>query len=187
MNYTLKKHKRTKVLRIAVKVDGSVVVTVPYRLPNYFAKRFVESKKDWIEKRVAYFADIQKMREDAGLSKLMTGAEQKRDYINKKEKARIIITQRVVELNAKYNFTYKKIAIKNQKTRWGSCSRSGNLNFNYKIAYLTPEILDYVIIHELCHLKEFNHSKHFWSLVGLHCPNYRTIRSSMKPLGLILT
>jgi len=117
----------------------------------------------------------------------MTGAEQKRDYINKKEKARIIITQRVVELNAKYNFTYKKIAIKNQKTRWGSCSRSGNLNFNYKIAYLTPEILDYVIIHELCHLKEFNHSKHFWSLVGLHCPNYRTIRSSMKPLGLILT
>jgi len=174
-------------VRIIIKLDGSVVVTVPYRLPNYFAKRFVESKRTWIEKRVAHFVDLQKKREESGLPKLMNVTEQKRDYREKKEQARTIITSRVIELNAVYSFIYKSISIKNQKTRWGSCSRSGNLNFNYKIAFITQEILDYVVIHELCHLKEFNHSPRFWSLVSTLCPDYKNIKASMHPLGLSLS
>lgn len=103
-----------------------------------------------------------------------------KEYNAKKEIARKIIMQRLVELNQGYGFLYKKVAIRNQKTRWGSCSKSGNLNFNYKIAFLGSEVLDYVIVHELCHLKEFNHSQNFWDLVAVEIPDYQEIQDKMK-------
>src|SRR5438105_4671667 len=72
----------------------------------------------------------------------------------------------VIHFNQYYNFAINRIAVKNQKTRWGSCSKKGNLNFNYKIYLLPRHLADYVIVHELCHLGEFNHSPAFWKLVA---------------------
>ncbi len=107
-----------------------------------------------------------------------------REYLENKEQARELIITEVERLNIPYGFIYGKISIRNQKTRWGSCSRKGNLNFNYKLLHLPKEEREYVIVHELCHLAEFNHDKHFWELVARSVPEYKMIRSKMKKNGI---
>lgn len=92
-------------------------------------------------------------------------------YKKYRERARVLVHQRLEHFNTFYGFTYHRVSIRNQKTRWGSCSNKGNLNFSYRIVFLEPEAQDYIIIHELCHLKEFNHSKAFWDLVAQQSPN----------------
>lgn len=82
------------------------------------------------------------------------------------------ISGRVADFAAQYGFDYNGVTIKGQKTRWGSCSSKGNLNFNWRLMMAPSAAIDYVVIHELCHLRELNHSKRFWGLVGQYCPNY---------------
>ena len=108
------------------------------------------------------------------------------NYIKYKKDAGILVKERLEYFNQFYNFKYGRVAIRNQKTRWGSCSKKGNLNFNYKIVLLTSKQSDYIIVHELCHLKEFNHSGSFWSLVAETVPDYKEIRSSLRTNGLRL-
>lgn len=100
--------------------------------------------------------------------------------VAKRAQARALVHARLEHFNQFYNFTYNKVFIKNQRTRWGSCSSNGNLNFNFKIITLAPELQDYLIVHELCHLKEFNHGKAFWDLVALQIPEYETLRKQLK-------
>ena len=103
--------------------------------------------------------------------------------LNKKASRKIILES--LEFFAKlYGVKYKKVAIRNQKTRWGSCSKSGNLNFNYKVAFLPKEQMNYVIVHEICHLIEFNHSRKFWAEVERAIPNYREIRKVIRSTSL---
>jgi predicted metal-dependent hydrolase len=96
-----------------------------------------------------------------------------------KEKARALATARLAHFNSFYHFTYHRISIRNQKTRWGSCSSRGNLNFNYKIALLPAHLVDYIIVHELCHLGQMNHSAKFWELVSKTTPNYLALRKEL--------
>ncbi len=100
-----------------------------------------------------------------------------------RRQARTIITERLVYWNTQYGFTYQRVAIKEQKTRWGSCSRKGNLNFNWRLLLAPLSILDYVVIHELCHLKEQNHAPRFWALVAQSCPDYRERRRWLRIHG----
>lgn len=79
--------------------------------------------------------------------------------------------------------TYHRITIRDQKTRWGSCSSNGTLSFNYRLMYAPPKILDYVVVHELCHLTHMNHSKDFWNMVASIMPDYKTCRSWLKEHG----
>ncbi len=102
------------------------------------------------------------------------------EYLQLKEQARQIVHQRLIYFNQHYKFSYGRIAIKDQKSRWGSCSSKGNLNFNYRIAILPPELQDYLIVHELCHLGQMNHSKNFWTLVEQAIPNYRVLDRQLK-------
>mgnify|MGYP001607235311 CR=1 FL=1 len=90
----------------------------------------------------------------------------------------------LLENNKLYQFKIGRVSIKNHKSRWGSCSKKGNLNFNYKLALLPQELADYVIVHELCHLGEFNHSPKFWKLVARAIPNYKALKKKFK--GLII-
>ena len=105
-------------------------------------------------------------------------------YQTHKEAARILVHQRIshflVHYKERHNILVGNITIRNQRSRWGSCSRNGNLNFNYKIVFLTPEQQDYIIVHELCHIKEFNHAKPFWDLVAETVPEWKRIRHSLK-------
>ncbi len=106
------------------------------------------------------------------------------DYQEQKELARELISQRIEILNQQYGFTYGRVSIRHTSTRWGSCSRQGNLNFSYKLLYLPSELRDYVIVHELCHLKEMNHSPRFWALVGQTVPNYKDLRHQLRGYSL---
>ncbi len=104
----------------------------------------------------------------------------RKDFEEKKELARALVQEKVVYFNTFYQFNIKAIRIRNTTSRWGSCSSKGNLNFNYGIVYLPPELVDYIVVHELCHLKEFNHSKNFWNLVGEVIPDYKVRRMRLK-------
>lgn len=100
-----------------------------------------------------------------------------------KEKAGTYIEERTAFYAGQMGVVYGQIRLKEQKTRWGSCSSRGNLNFNWKLIMAPPEILDYVIVHELCHLKEMNHSSRFWQAVGEVLPDYRMRRCWLKEHG----
>jgi predicted metal-dependent hydrolase len=108
----------------------------------------------------------------------------RRLYDANKEAARTLVHERIRHFleyyGARHGITVGRIAIRNQKNRWGSCSKKGNLNFNYKLAFLPPEVRDYVIVHEICHVKEFNHGKDFWSLVGEMVPDYKEMRKRLR-------
>lgn len=109
---------------------------------------------------------------------------QRVEYILHREHARAFVHDRLQVLNQYYCFDYKRVSIRNQKTRWGSCSKRGNLNFNYRIASLPLHLADYIIVHELCHLKEFNHSSVFWSLVARAIVDYRDRRRELRQVSL---
>mgnify|MGYP001609645548 FL=1 len=104
----------------------------------------------------------------------------KKEYLENKGKALALALSRIEHFNKIYKVNIGKINIKNQKTRWGSCSKKGNINFNYKIALLPERLSDYIIVHELCHLKEFNHSCKFWDLVSITIPDWLERRSELK-------
>lgn len=105
-------------------------------------------------------------------------------YLANKEAARTLVHERLVQFNAHYNFEYRTVSIKNQRSKWGSCSSKKNLNFNYQIAHLPPHLADYVVVHELCHLAELNHSKKFWELVATVLPNWRALRAELKGIRI---
>ncbi len=97
-----------------------------------------------------------------------------------RQQAEKLIRKRVDELCPRVGVTYGRLTVRGAKTRWGSCSQKGNINFNWKLMMVPEPVIDYVIIHELAHLKEMNHSKNFWELVAEHCPQWRKHRKWLK-------
>ena len=175
IEYEVRRSARARRMRITVHRDGRVVATVPGRF-NFehnlkLLEKFVEEKKVWITERVQKFLA-------SPLRFVKSGT--KKEYRENKAQAEALILQRLSVLNMPYGFKYNRVSIRNQKTRWGSCSRKANLNFNYKLLHLPAEIRDYIIVHELCHLKELNHSKNFWNLVAQTVPNYRELRKGLR-------
>ena len=106
------------------------------------------------------------------------------DFLRYKEAALALALHRLAHFNMHYQFSFHRVAIRNQRTRWGSCSKKGNLNFNYRIIHLPPHLVDYIIVHELCHLREFNHAKGFWDLVAQTVPTHMQARTELKRVGI---
>jgi predicted metal-dependent hydrolase len=174
-----KKNARAKRVRITVRRNGTVLVTAPKRVPLSLVRNFFREKSAWVEDRLAYF------RAQAGSSIAIPGkSNSRKEYLVYKEAARRLVHHRLAHFGALYGFSYGNVAVRNQKTRWGSCSKNRNLNFNYKIVHLQPEQQDYIIVHELCHLAEFNHSRAFWNLVSKQVPEYKNIRKSIRKFDL---
>ncbi len=168
VNYTLKISKRARQMRLEVRQNGELVVTVPRGMDYGLVERFIAQKAEWIKNALGYFNSVK--------DKVFLNTS-RREYLKYKEMARALVESRISYYNNFYNFKINRISIKNTKSRWGSCSKKGNLNFSYKIALLPQELADYVIVHELCHLGEFNHSKRFWKLVSLTIPNYLELKN----------
>lgn len=171
VEYTLKVSPRARQMRLAIYQDGSFVVTMPRFLSERRVEKFIQEKSRWIVNTLARFR-----RQPAGL----LVATKRGDYARHKEAARAIATERLQHFNREYGFRYGSISIRNQKTRWGSCSRRGNLSFNYKIALLPAHLADYVVLHELCHRGEFNHSARFWDLMSWAMPDFAERREELK-------
>ena len=100
-------------------------------------------------------------------------------YKEQVERTRAFVSERTAYWAREYGITFGKIAIRKQKTRWGSCSSAGNLNFNYRLGFLPFELMDYIVVHELCHIPEQNHSATFWALVAQAYPNYKVLRKAL--------
>ncbi len=107
----------------------------------------------------------------------------RRDYVLHKERARVLVHERVAFWAPRIGVSPNRIAIRDQRSRWGSCSTKGNLNFNYRLVFLPIELVDYVIVHELCHLHEFNHSERFWGHVEIHLPEYPLHKSALREIS----
>lgn len=177
VKFHLRRSSRAKRMRLAVYCNGNFVVTIPSGMHESSVKYYLIQKSNWVLTKLDFFKKIVK-------SKTFKIAE--KDYEKYKEQAFQIVRSRLDYFNKQFGCKYNKISIKNQKTRWGSCSKKRNLNFNFKIALLQPDIRDYIIVHELCHLKEFSHSKKYWNLVKNILPNYKILIEKLHLDGLQL-
>jgi hypothetical protein len=174
IEYTLRVSKRARRMRLAIYCDGNLVVTLPNNVNYNIAEQFIIKKSKWIIDKLEYFKNV---------SSQIFVKGKKRDFKKYKGEALILVQKRINYFNKIYDFDFNRVNIKNQKTRWGSCSKKGNLNFNYKIVLIPNKLADYIIVHELCHLKEFNHSRKFWNLVAKTLPDYLEIRNELKNGG----
>lgn len=170
--YTLRQSSRARHLRLTVYGDGSVIATMPRGFGKSKVEDFIRKKSRWLFNKINYFRRFKSAAPARRLGR--------RDYLKHKSQALALVKERAVFYNRHYCNKIGKINIKNQKTRWGSCSKKGNLNFNFKLLFLPEELQDYIIVHELCHLQELNHSKNFWGLVAQTFPQWRQLKKELK-------
>lgn len=178
MEYELVKSKR-RTISIEVKPGGLVVVKAPLRMPQRTIDLFIRERADWIEKAVRR---VKEKEEAMGEVEKLSDEELKA----LKKKAREMITPLVEDYAEIMGVIYSRIAIRAQSTRWGSCSKEGNLNFNCLLVLCPEPVMRYVVVHELAHRKHMNHSKLFWAEVEEYMPDYRIYRKWLKDNGSAL-
>jgi predicted metal-dependent hydrolase len=174
MEYVFKINKKTRGLTLSLRVDGSILVTSKRKISASVLERFITEKSEWIE-------NVRRARAKRAPS-ILSRVHSKEEVAAYIKQARLFIPDRLAFFNTHYGYTYGRISIRNQKTRWGSCSRAGALSFNYRLACIPARLADYVIVHELCHRKEMNHSTRFWKLVSETIPDHRTRRTELRNL-----
>ena len=174
VSYTLIRSAR-KTLAIHITPAGEVQVRAPKRLPRRDIEAFVAEKQNWIEKH------LQSLARQPALS-VLTPAELR----SLGEQAGRVLPGRVECFASRMGVSWGPITIRSQRTRWGSCSAKGSLSFNCLLMLAPEEVRDYVVVHELCHRKEMNHSAAFWAEVEKFCPDYRIHRKWLKENGSML-
>lgn len=168
-----------KTLALRLLGPDSAEVRAPLHMPQSQIEDFLQKQRPWLEKHIR---QLQELKARAAAQPPFTDQE-----INAlAHKALQIIPPRAAYFARQMGVTFGRITIRNQKTRWGSCSSKGNLNFNCLLALCPPEALDYVVVHELCHRKEMNHSPRFWAEVEKVLPDYRVWRAWLKREGKTL-
>lgn len=167
---------KRKTLAIEIKPDATVLVRAPYFMKDAEIHQIVKEKERWITENLEKVRERQQKKEE--IPKLtMDEVKQLADRALK------VIPEKVKYYAGIMNVRYGGITIRNQKTRWGSCSGKGNLNFNCLLMLVPEEVIDYVVVHELCHLIEMNHSKAFWQQVERVMPDYEKYRQWLKDHG----
>ncbi len=170
---------KRKTLAIEIRPDMRVVVRAPEKIPQNEIMKFVEEKQNWIKKHLVqmYFKaeENKKQKKEPALTNA--------DIEKLCQKALSVIPDKVKYYAEIMGVTYGRITIRNQKTRWGSCSSKGNLNFNCLLMLMPDKVLDYVVVHELCHLKQMNHSKKFWKEVERYMPDYPNYKKWLNENG----
>ena len=174
MNYHIIRSCR-KTIAIEITPQGEILVRCPNRMTRREIQRLLDSKRGWISSHLAKLQAMQTVipltpEEISGLA----------------SRAKQVIPVRTAHFAQQMGISYGRITIRSQHTRWGSCSAAGNLNFNCLLMLAPLEVLDYVIVHELCHRKEMNHSPRFWEEVEKALPDYRQRKEWLKNQGRAL-
>ncbi len=206
--YQIRFSKKAKYLQLRINHSSSLELVIPKRYSLKDGEKFINDKIDWIKKysskliqkeeKYFFFGEEIKIQQNYDLFvkrplikyeskvlqiKIPNGSNYELNELYLaflKRQAKKYLVERVNYLASKFNFKINKISIRGQRTRWGSCSSGGKLSFNFKLMKFRKEVIDYVIIHELCHLREMNHSKKFWKLVESYSPNYKSLRKELK-------
>jgi predicted metal-dependent hydrolase len=165
-----RKIKKAKGIRIAISSGEKVTVTGSSYVSFRSLERFFLTHQDWAEKKLSHFQ----------LYPNTTHKLSQEDYQEKKETARKLVHTKLTQWNERYQFSWKRVTIRNQSTRWGSCSSAGTLSFHAAIVDLPEDLQDYLIVHELCHIKAMNHSEKFWTLVEHTLPEARQLDARLK-------
>ena len=201
MDYDLYRSKR-KTIAVTIERDGNVVVRAPLTMPQYQIDRFIQSKYAWIEDNVKrakeraskysfagleegckllYFGQIVDVKLTEGNTKLRDGIlyvpnkPNRRDHVIRmmKRDLKKFLLNNIPVYETALHVKAASVKVGSAKTRWGSCSSTNNLNFSYRLAMCPPVVINYVIVHELSHIRHHDHSARFWSTVETVCPNWR--------------
>lgn len=162
-----------KTIALQIKADGKIFVRAPWRVPERELQNFLESRTGWLGEHLLKTAERLAEKEAAPPEDAAGLREKRREFAP-------LLEQKVAYYAARMGVTYGRITIRSQKTRWGSCSSAGNLNFNIRLADLPEELLDYVVVHELAHRREMNHSADFWNIVEREMPDWRERRKKLR-------
>lgn len=174
----IRSRRKTAVIQLTSK--GEIVARVPERMPRSEIKRMIREKESWISR---HLRKQERMRAESGFPAEGMTEEEVKELARKAE---TVLPERAAYFARLLGVDYGRITIRYQKTRWGSCSAKGNLNFNCLLMLAPKEVQDYVVVHELCHRKEMNHSKAFWKEVENILPDYKTRRKWLKEKGIFL-
>ena len=155
-----------KTVALQINAQGEVILRCPRRMEDGQITAFLRRHEGWIRKHCKPVEAVEPF-----------SASELEEILRK---AQVILPQRVAFWAQRIGVRYGRITIRRQKTRWGSCSSKGNLNFNCTLVLAPQAVMDYVIIHELCHRKEMNHSPRFWAEVEKYCPDHKNCRSWLK-------
>ncbi|MFA5839825.1 MAG: SprT family zinc-dependent metalloprotease [Candidatus Margulisiibacteriota bacterium] len=170
----LRSHRRTLALQIAH--DGGLVIRAPHRLPEDVIRQFVQKKMAWIVKK----QQIARQRINLNSRQTDLNATEIKEY---KQRALAVISDRSQYFAEIMGVNYKRLSITSAQQRWGSCTQQGHVNFSWRLVLQPLSIIDYVVVHELAHLRHLNHSKKFWELVSTILPDYKQRRAWLKQNG----
>jgi predicted metal-dependent hydrolase len=200
LTYRIRRSDRARRVRITVDRAGTVEVVLPQRLPQRAAEDAVTELRPWIDRRLAevgrqraavlargetvpYLGESLTVVSQPGRTRVVRREQtlvvpdgpERLEALERwyRRMAREEIRARLDRACALAGLTYTKLTIRDQRTRWGSCSRAGAMSFNWRLLLAPEAVLDYVIWHEACHLAVMDHSSRFWALVAQHCPEYR--------------
>lgn len=173
-------YSKRKTIGLEVSGEGKVTVRAPEKLGDGILRDFVHSKETWILQKYLLMEKRRAVRMQRGEPDYVKDPSLEKRY---RSLARIKIAERVEFFARQMGVTYGRISIRAAKTRWGSCSGKGNLNFHWKLILMPPQVLDYVVVHELAHRKQMNHSPAFWAEVEKVMPDYSRQRAWLKTWG----
>lgn len=175
MEIQIRRRRGLKRLTLRVGAGGKVTVSAPLRVPKFFIERFIKEKSDWIESAIEKIQKQQLAQDDR--IKFPS-------FESSKARAKKLLLERARYWAEQYGVKFNRISIKRAATRWGSCSSKGNLNFHYRLFFLPEELREYVVVHEICHLIEMNHSRAFWKEVERTMPAWRIYKRQLKKFVL---
>ena len=163
-----------KTLSMGFSREGILIFRAPVSLPKKNIYSFAKNHAAWLKNHYDLVKEQKKKRKQYSPE----------DIQAYKQKLKPQLEEKLAFYGALLGVTYERVTIRDQKTRWGSCSSLGNLNFNWRLALVPEELLDYVVVHELAHRLEMNHSPAFWALVEKILPDYRQRREALKKISL---
>lgn len=164
---------KRKTLAVTITPEGSLLIKAPERMTEKEIKRFLEQRRFWIYKQTKHMLA-------ASADRIYRSEEEIKRL---REQARIVLTEKTEYYKSIIGVEYRRLRIGDQKTRWGSCSSKATISYNWRLVLMPEKIMDYVVVHELCHLLEMNHSKVFWNHVSDVIPDYKVRRKWLKENG----